>query len=219
MSYDIFFISYRESNAEENWKRVKSLHSDAQRVHGISGIDDAHMECNRLSKTDRFWTIDGDNWLLEELPKTVTRNFDLIYYNSIDPIDGTTSSIGGVKLWMKDSIMNNNMSNGDFCKYATKTSDVIQKSLSEHRYNATPFETWQHSFRHMVKCFSGIITQTVLQPNIDKMEKHKDLDIWSYRGYLDAKKYVEECNGDFDKINLINDYDWISAYVVDSQIF
>jgi len=218
VSYDIFFISYKESNAEENWERIKSLHPNANRIHGVDGISNAHMECNRLSKTDKFWTIDGDNWLLQKLPRTVAGNFDLLYFNSIDPVDGVTSSIGGVKLWTKDCIINDNMSKGDFCKYATKTSNVIQKTLSEHRYNATPFESWQHTFRHMVKCFSGIIPHNVLQKNIDVIEKHKDLDIWSYRGYLDAKKYVEECNGDFDKINLINDYNWLSAYVVDSQI-
>jgi len=26
---------------------------------------------------------------------------------------------------------------------------------------------------------------------------------------LDAKTYVDECGGDFSKINLINDYNWL----------
>jgi hypothetical protein len=218
MSYDIFFISYRESNAEQNWERVKSIHPNAQRVHGVKGISEAHMMCNQLSKTNQFWTIDGDNWLLQKLPKSVIGGFDLVYFNSIDPIDGQIGSVGGIKLWTKNSIINQDMSKGDFCKFATKNSIVIQKTLSEHRYNATPFESWCHSFRHMVKCFSGIIPLDRLQQNIDIIEKHKTLDRWSYRGYLDAKKYIESCSGDFNKINLINDYDWLSAYVVDSQI-
>jgi hypothetical protein len=50
----------------------------------------------------------------------------------------------------------------------------------------------------------------VLQRNIDFMEKYKDLDEFRYRGYLDAKKYVEECDGDFNKINFINDYNWLN---------
>jgi hypothetical protein len=221
MNYDIFFISYHESNAEENWERVLSLHPSAIRISNIQGINNAHNKCNELSKTKKFWTIDGDNWLLHKLPMDhiiLSQDSDLIYFNSIDPIDGHVGSVGGIKLWTKDKIINNNMSKGDFCKYATKSSIVIQRTLSEHRYNATPFESWCHSFRHMVKCFSGIITKDRLQQNIDIIEKHKSLDKWSYRGYLDAKKYVQECRGDFDKINLINDYDWLNAYVVDSKI-
>lgn len=218
MSYDIFFISYHESNSEQNWKRLLSFHPNSQRIQNVEGISNAHMLCNELSKTHKFWTIDGDNWLIHKLPRGVTANNDLVFFNAIDPIDGQVSSVGGIKLWTKDSIINDNMSKGDFCKFATKNSIVVQKTLSEHRYNSTPFETWCHTFRHMVKCFSGIITKDKLQENIQIVEKHKNLNIWSYRGYLDAKKYVEECGGDFNKINLINNYDWLSAYVVDSQI-
>lgn len=221
MNYDIFFISYRESNAEENWERVLSLHPNATRISNIQGIDNAHNKCNELSKTNKFWTIDGDNWLLHKLPMDhiiLSQESDLVLFNSRDVIDGRVSSIGSIKLWTKNSIINNTMSKGDFCKYATKSLTVIQRTLSEHRYNATPFESWCHSFRHMVKSFSGIITKDRLQQNIDIIEKHKLLDQWSYRGYLDAKKYVEECGDDFDKINLINDYDWLSVYAEDVKI-
>lgn len=224
MKYDIFFISYRESNSEENWERLISFHSNAQRVDNIKGIDTSHLLCNALSNTEKFWTIDGDNWLLCELPEDesiLNDENDLIYFNSIDPIDGEVSSIGGIKLWSKNKFINFDMSKGDFCKYATNSSVVNDKILSEHRYNATPYEAWCHSFRHMVKSFSGIIPLIRLQENIRIIEKHKQLNIWSYCGYLDARGYVIECNGDFSKINLINDYDWLeqkyksSVYVAD----
>ena len=221
MNFDIFFISYRESNAEQNWERLISLHPESRRIQNITGIDTAHMKCNELCTTAKFWTVDGDNWLLERIPDKndiLDYPFDLVKFNSIDPIDGIIGSVGGIKLWTKNGIVNNNMSKGDFCNHATKSYTNLSKVLSEHRYNVTPLESWRHSFRHMVKCFSGIITHKVLQKNIDIIEKHKTLNVWSYRGYLDAKEYVEFCNGDFDKINLINDYDWLSAYAVNLQI-
>ena len=37
----------------------------------------------------------------------------------------------------------------------------------------------------------------------------KNNAIWGYRASLDAKEYVNQCNGAFDKINLINNYDWL----------
>jgi hypothetical protein len=63
----------------------------------------------------------------------------------------------------------------------------------------------------MVKSFSGIISHEALELNLINMQKHKDLNQYSYRGYLDAKEYVKSCNGDFNKINLINDYDWLPS--------
>jgi hypothetical protein len=206
--YDVFFICYDESNLDKNWKRVLEFHPTATRVK-MKGISQAHMMCNTLSKTERFWTIDADNWLLEPLHFDKDCSEDLILFNAIDPIDGYISTVGGVKLWKHNSIINSDMSKGDFCKNATKTMITNPKIFSVHEYNATAFEAWRHSFRHMVKSFSGIITKEVLQDNIARIERHKDLNPYSYRAYMDAKSYVEECDGDFEKINLINDYDWL----------
>lgn len=209
--YDIFFICYKESNQEENWQRLLEFHSNAQKISGVTGIAEAHMMCNELSTTERFWTVDGDNWLLQTLEIFNDHTQDLIFFNAIDPIDGNVSSIGGVKLWRKDSFINKDMSKGDFCKNATSTVILVQKTLSIHKYDNTPQEAWQHTFRHMVKCFSGIIPKECLTMNIKKLEEHKNLNKYSYRGYLDARQYVDECDGDFEKINLINDYDWLRS--------
>lgn len=209
--YDVFFICYKESNREENWQRLLEFHGNARKISGITGISEAHVLCNELSTTDRFWTVDGDNWLLGPLEIQEDYPQDLLFFNAVDPIDRTVSSIGGVKLWRKSSFINKDMSKGDFCKHATSTSMLVQKTLSIHKYDNTPQEAWQHTFRHMVKCFSGIIGMECLPLNIKLKEQHRDLNKYSYQGYLDAKKYVDECNGDFEKINLINDYTWLNS--------
>ena len=41
--------------------------------------------------------------------------YNMIFLNSLDVIDGVISSVGSVKLWTKDSLINTNMSKGDFC--------------------------------------------------------------------------------------------------------
>jgi hypothetical protein len=209
--YDVFFICYDETNREENWQRVLELHPEATKVDGVKGISDSHMRCNQLSSTPYFWTIDGDNWLLEKLDAPQRIKHDLIFFWAIDCIDKEVSTIGSVKLWKKNSMTNTDMSKGDFCKNATNTMSTERKTLSIHKYNNTPYEAWRHTFRHMVKCYSGIISPLALDVNLRNMEIHKTANYYSYRGYLDAKKYVEECAGDFNKINLINDYDWLKS--------
>lgn len=220
MNYDVFFISYHEPNCEENWKQLLTFCPDAKRVNGISGIDQAHLRCRELSATDRFWTVDGDNWTTAPLIHNDTGemdDFDLLFFNAVDPIDQDISSLGGIKLWRRDKFINTDMSKGDFSTYATSTRRAVQRTLSEHRYNSTPYDAWRFSFRQMVKCYAGIMRNNVLDQNIEKFQKHQGLDNgvnnarWSYKGFLDAKKYVEDCNGDFDRINRINDYDWLKS--------
>ena len=209
--YDIFFICYDEGDREKNWQRVLEFHNTAQRIDNVKGIAQAHVQCNSLAQTEKFWTIDGDNWLLQRLKLNHWSEpfCDLLFFQAVDSIDKIISTTGGVKLWRKDSIICGDMSKGDFCKNATRESRVVPIIFSEHRYDATPYEAWRHSFRHMVKSYAGIITRDVLGSNIAVLEKHLVLNRYSYQGYLDAKQYVEECAGDFEKINLINDYDWL----------
>jgi hypothetical protein len=218
MTYDIFFISYEEPNCEEHWQQLLKFHPEAKRVHGVQGIDRAHMRCRELSTTERFWTVDGDNWITSQLEcgdADMLDNFDLLFFNAIDAVDKQRSSVGGIKLWRRDKFINTDMSKGDFSTKATETRRAVQRTLSEHRYNRTPYDTWKFAFRHMVKCYSGIIGNHVLEQNIDKFKKHQYLDdgtnnaLWSYQGFIDAKEYVEECGDDFDKINLINNYVWL----------
>lgn len=209
MIYDVFFISFDESNAEQNWQRVLDFHSTAKRIDKAGSISESHLACNNQSSTEWFWTVDGDNWLYKPLPIHHELTADLAIFEAIDPIDRTAGTSGAVKLWKKDRIINPNMSRGDFCKYAVQDMQVVRSIISEHAYNSTPYETWRKSFRHMVKCFAGIVASQSLQLNLDIMERHRSLNQWSYKGYLDAKTYVDECDGDFNLINRINDYEWL----------
>jgi hypothetical protein len=208
---DVFFISYDESNREENWKRVLEFHPHAKQISNIKGISDAHIKCNKLSSTRYFWTIDGDNWLLKKLTAPEVINHPLTFFQATDCIDQSISSVGSVKLWKKHSFINNDMSKGDFCKYATKSSVLVEKVFSIHKYDASPYEAWRHTFRHTVKCITGILPQASVDGYLLNIEKHKDLNHHSYRGYLDGKEYAKECAGDFTKINLINDFDWLKS--------
>jgi hypothetical protein len=220
MNYDVFFISFNESNQEKNWQRVQELHPTAIRLHGIKGIDRVHLLCNNLSSTEWFWTVDGDNWLLgnlthQELDKT---EIDLFMYHALDPLTKKWTKLGGVKLWRKDSFINTDMSKGDFCLNAVKEKRSPLKVLSRTDYNASPYEAWKTSFRHCVKLMSTIIDDRPLAANkqqyLNDWKTCKDLDdgsnnaTWAYNGYLDAKLFIEN-NEDLFKIN---DYEWLKSF-------
>jgi len=35
---------------------------------------------------------------------------------------------------------------------------------------------------------------------------------WSYQGYRDAREYVDLFDNDLERLNMINDYDWLAQY-------
>ena len=58
---DCIYLSYDEPQKEEHWVKIKNMVPWAQRVDGVKGSDAAHKECAKLSSTERFILIDGDN--------------------------------------------------------------------------------------------------------------------------------------------------------------
>jgi hypothetical protein len=219
--FDIFFISFNETDVESNWAQLLKFHRDAKRIHGIKGINRAHLICHELSDTEYFFTIDGDNWIIRSLIYTEDIDSDLILFHCQDPlIPLQTTSLGSVKLWRKNSIINHDMKHGDFSLFATDTKKVVPECFSINRYNVSEYDTWKTSFRHCVKLLSCILRDRRDPSNIDmylnrwKSTEHSaELNAnWAYKGYCDAEQYVLKYDNEMDKLNLINDYNWLKEY-------
>jgi hypothetical protein len=218
---NIFFISYKESNAEINWMRCKELHPNSVRIHGIKGIDKIHLLCDELSTDEFFWTVDGDNYLLNPIQYTIDDSADLIMFHAFDPIMNQPTLLGGLKLWKQGTIINRDMSKGDFSLNATKTKSVKNDILSRTDFNHSPFDAWKTAFRHCVKLDSVIFRSRPNAKNIENylnywkeigsMDNGANNARWCYKGYLDAIEYVSKYNNT-DELYKINNYDWLSNY-------
>jgi hypothetical protein len=223
ITVDVFFISFKESNSEINWQRAKELHPDAVRLHGIQGIDRVHLLCDELCKTEFFWTVDGDNWLSKPLVYNEAIDTDLIMFKANDPLHKNLTLLGGVKLWRKGSIVNRDMSKGDFSLNATRRKIVVDKAYSDTIYNKTPYDAWKTAFRHCVKLMSVIFQSRPNAKNLDTyIEQWKSCkDIyelnanWAYQGYIDAKEYVELFDNNLEELYKINNYEWLEKYFKD----
>ena len=55
--FDVFFISYHEQYADENFEALLDKAPLAKRVDGIKGIFNAHKHAAELSKTKMFYVI------------------------------------------------------------------------------------------------------------------------------------------------------------------
>ena len=166
LDYDIIYLSYDEPNAEENYADLCKKIPWAKRVHGVKGSDAAHKECAKLSETDRFITVDGDNVIN---PEFLTKEFDfdehkdlekcVISWTARNNINGLMYGNGGIKCWPKDYVLNmrthenadpdNPHAQVDFCW----DIEYIQMNscYSTIMNNATPHQAWRAGFREGVK--------------------------------------------------------------------
>ena len=166
IDYDIIYLSYDEPNAEKNYADLCKKVPWAKRVHGVEGSDAAHKACARLSETDRFITVDGDNRIREDFLNQVI-DFDehadlkntVISWCGRNEINGLMYGNGGLKCWPKDYVLNmrthenadpnNAHAQVDFCwdaKYIQMNS-----CYSDVYNNETAAQAWRAGFREGVK--------------------------------------------------------------------
>ena len=163
---DIIYLSYDEPNAEKNYADLLHKVPWAKRVHGVKGSDSAHKACAKLSDTDRFITVDGDNIIKAdfinqkvEIDDSVDLSKSVISWGAYNIINGLIYGNGGIKCWPKEFVLNmrthenadpeNVKAQVDFCWDA----HYIQQNVcySEIYNNATPLQAWRAGFREGVK--------------------------------------------------------------------
>lgn len=166
IDYDIIYLSYDEPNAEKNYADLCKKVPWAKRVHGVEGSDAAHKACARLSETDRFITVDGDNIIREEFLNQEI-DFDehanlsncVISWAGENVINGLIYGNGGLKCWPKDYVLkmkthesadaNNIQAQVDFC-WDTQYIQMEGVYSTVHN-NATAQQAWRAGFREGVK--------------------------------------------------------------------
>ena len=166
IDYDIIYLSYDEPNAEKNYADLCKKVPWAKRVHGVKGSDAAHKACARLSETDRFITVDGDNRIREEfLNQEIDFDVHADLKNTViswcgkNIINGLTYGNGGLKCWPKEYVLNmrtheaadpsNIHAQVEFCWDA----EYIQMNscYSDVYNNETTAQAWRAGFREGVK--------------------------------------------------------------------
>tara|TARA_B100001057_G_scaffold64064_2_gene57691 strand:+ start:7530 stop:8489 length:960 start_codon:yes stop_codon:yes gene_type:complete len=164
---DIFYISYDEPNAEENWADLLNKVPWAKRVHGVKGFDAAHKTCAEQSETDRFITVDGDNIVMDEFFENTLEfpekdhdgndiSESIFSWNAKNLLNGLVYGNGGLKCWPKEYTLGINTheaaTDGEGMEFCWKLNYIQMNDIfSEVHQTASPFQAFRAGFREGVK--------------------------------------------------------------------
>lgn len=209
---DVVFISYQESNADENWNRVLEKAPHAKRVHGVKGIFNAHRAAAKLATTDMFYVVDGDayltdQWEFDYQPGIFDRDCSYVWCSQ-NPVNGLVYENGGVKLFPKNALLKAGK---------WKTLDMFtgislkQKSNEQvscfNNFNTDEFSTWRSAFRECVKLF--VINKISAIDTWTKKGKSKKFGQYAIEGARAGINFAKENINDMKLLQKINDYDWL----------
>ena len=225
--FDVFFISYNEPNADENYNNLLNICPRAKRIHGVKGIHQAHIVAAEKSTTDMFWVVDGDAIILKDFKFSMPQ---IPYYNlqeknifnetvhvwkSQNPINGLTYGYGGVKLLPKELTLKIDTSKPDMTTSISNKFKVMSTVSNITEFNTDPFTTWRSAFRECVKLSSNVIDRYYDE------ETDYRLKVWCTEGIenkygeyaidgaIEGKQYGEENIGNLEALSKINDFEWL----------
>ena len=224
--FDVFFISYDEPNAEDNWSDLISKVPWAKRIHGVKGFDQAHKYAAEASQTDNFITIDGDN-KVDPLffDQEITYNTEWVYsWGCRNYINHLIYGNGGIKLWPKKLVLNmnthENTDDDEGIEFCWKLPYFQMNDWFSVSYNnTTPFQAFRVGFREGVKLSLNNGKRVSSMKDELWYGNVKRLKIWMTVG-ADVENGIYSVYGsrlgcyltnltDFDT-SLIADYDWFN---------
>jgi hypothetical protein len=219
--YDIFFISYQEPNADENYQKLIARFPTAQRIHGVKGIHQAHIAAAKRSFTKMFYVVDGDSIIVDDFffeHQVHDAELSFVHvWRCQNPVNGLIYGYGGVKLLPKKETIIMDVTRPDMTTSISKNFKAVQKLSNITAFNTDPYNTWKSAFRECAKLSSKVIDR---QKDAETLER---LDIWctvgedkpfgkfAIDGAIQGKKYGEENRTNLEEIKKINDFEWLKS--------
>ena len=212
---DIVFISYNESNADENYAVLKSRFPMAKRVHGVKGIHQAHIKAAKKCFTKMFWVVDADAIILDDFSfdyEVDDYNLETVHvWRSKNPVNNLVYGYGGVKLLPRKLVINMDLSKPDMTTSISDKFTAIKEIANITAFNPDEFSTWRSAFRECAK----LASKTIDRQNED--ETNERLKTWTTVANGDFSEYaLRGANAGYEfgisnsnDIRLINDFDWL----------
>lgn len=225
--FDIVFMSYDESDAEENYRALKSRFPRALHSRGVSGILNAHKACASLVRSSMFYVVDADAEILSTFnfdyqPHSLDRQ-SVHVWHSINPVNDLVYGYGGVKLFPTKLLLEYNGSPIDFSTSVSKSFKVIPEVSNITKFNTDPFSAWRSGFRECAKLASKKITNQIDREDTDRLvawtTKGADREFGEFTimGAIEGRKFGYLHKDQPDMLGLINDYKWLENYFVSQQ--
>jgi hypothetical protein len=217
--YDIVFISYQEPHADINYQNLLERFSTAKRVHGVTGIHQAHIEAAKLALTKMFWVVDGDSQVLDDFCfdyKVEEKFLEHVHvWRSINPINGLTYGYGGIKLLPRNLTLYMDISKPDMTTSISRHFIPVQKVSNITAFNTDPFNTWKSAFRECVKLSSKVIDRQKSNETEERLHtwctvgKDKLFGKYAIQGAHEGVEYGIMNKGNIDALKKINDFEWL----------
>lgn len=215
---DIVFLSNGELCAEENWEHLQrqNLKNRVVRVDGVNGRTQAYHAAVEASQTPWCFTVFAKLRVNEQFdwnwqPDRMQAPKHYIFYAKNVLNDLIYGHQGMIAYNKKLTLATTTIDKLDFTLSAAH--EVVSMISGTATFNTDSWSTWRTAFRETLKLMyyqnieHNSDTELRLNTWLNKAIGHNAQ--WCLRGAQDAKEYFEKSNGDYDKLLLSFEWNWL----------
>jgi hypothetical protein len=219
--YDVFFLSYKEKTADNNFKKLLEKYPHARRIKDVKGIFNAHYAAALNSSTDFFWVVDADAEIAEDFNfdyAVPSWDFEVVHiWQSKNKVNDLVYGNGGVKLIPRHLLLQAEKNKVDITTSIGSNIKVMEQISNYNNFDTSPFDAWRAAFRECTKLASSVIDRQV------QLETDKRLAAWCTRGkkttygqYIIAgaiagRRYGLDNKDNPSGLKMINDWNWLES--------
>jgi hypothetical protein len=219
MTFEIFFLSYTESNAESNWLRLRTRFPQAKRLHGIQGVLKAHSLIATCSSTDFYFIVDGDNQIHDDFDFAVPfapQKDSLYVWRARNPVNQLVYGFGGIKLYNRSLFHNAKVTGPDVATTIAPKYIPVMTLASTTYFNASPLESWRGAFRESAKLTMNINKNPTDRHSCERLSvwlskgEDQPQGKWCILGAQQGRAFALNAVAQGTGLQSINDFQWLN---------
>lgn len=212
---DIVFLSNGETGAEENYQHLlevtKNLPNRVVRVDGINGRVKAYHAAAEASSSPWFFAVFAKlevnpkfDWGWQPDRMQVPKHY---IFNAKNPVNGLIYGHQAMIAYNKKLTLGNEGKGLDFT--LDDEHEVVPLISGTAMYNTDSFSTWRTAFREVLKLKADDSDDSRVRLDAWLTKAEGEYSEYSIKGAQDAMNYYDEVNGEFDKLKLSYEWDWL----------
>lgn len=217
--YDIVFLSYDESYADDHYAALKLKFPRTKRIHGVKGFFNAHLAAAKLADTGMIYIVDADAEILPafgfDYKVSGVDRGTVHVWHSRNPINDLEYGYGGIKLFPRELLLSYKGSPVDFTTSVSKSLKVIPEVSNITKFNTDPFSAWRSGFRECAKLASKIIHNQNTKETDDRLQvwctvgEDREFGDFTIMGACEGRDFGLKFADQPEILGLINNFDWL----------
>jgi hypothetical protein len=215
---DIVFLSNGETSSNENYEHLLNIVKDKPnriiRIDNVNGrVNSQHAAAN-ASKTNWYFLVNGKlrvnekfdfNWQPDRLQ--IPKHYIFLATNPVNNLEYGHQAIVANN---KNLTLNTIVTGLDFT--LDSEHEVVNINSGTGMYNTSIWDTWRTSFRETIKLSNATDAESLDRLNAWLTISNGEFGEYSIQGAKDAQDYYKSVSGDFDKLLLSYDWEWLQSY-------